>query len=160
MLVGGLGAGCEPAAPQLVPYEALELPEDYGPEDATLTREQVRLRSRILEVPDEVVLGDTLRYVVELANGSDAPVSLEPCPVYYQAYGESGFALSRTSHLNCDDAPPEIASGAALKFEMELPIEDREAVGVDGSIVWYLGAPDGELRQDVNVSGVVKVVAR
>lgn len=155
-----LAAGCSPDTPRVVPYEELALPEDYDDEDATLTEQQVRLGMEMLEVPEEVVFGEDLRYVVELTNESDVPVSLDPCPVYYQAFGESGFAISRTSHLNCDDAPPEISPGAALRFEMKLPIDDPEALHVDSSLVWYLGAPDGDLRADVYVSGVVEVVRR
>ncbi|HYP22012.1 MAG TPA: hypothetical protein VEV43_00395 [Actinomycetota bacterium] len=160
VFVACLLSGCEPAVPAVVPYEPLELPEDVVREDTALTEQQVKLRSDIVEVPDELVLGETLRYVVELTNESGTPVFLDPCPVYYQAWGESGFSVSRLSYLNCDDAPPEIAPGASLRFAMELPIEDPEAVHVDGSIVWYLGSPFGGRKQDVGASGAIDVVRR
>lgn len=142
----------------MVPYEELALPEDYEDADATLTEQQQRLRIDMVEVPERVVFGEDLRYVVELTNDSDVPVFMEPCPVYYQAFGESGFAISRTSYLNCDDAPPEIPPGDAVRFEMKLPVDDPEALHVDSSLIWYLGAPDGDLRTDVYVGGEVEVV--
>ena len=141
--------------PPVVPYEELALPEE---EDGSVTPQQVKLRPRLLEVPDHVEAGDTLRYVVELSNDSGAPVPLDPCPAYYQAWGESSVAIARTSYLNCDDALPEIAPGGALRFEMELPIRGRHVPGVVGSIVWYLGTPDAEVRGEVYTSGEVTAV--
>ena len=161
VVVAGLATGCDPMEPYDVPYAARELPEDFDADEGfTLSEQQLRLRREIHEVPDTVLLGDDLRYVIELANDSGTPVFLDPCPVYYQAWGESGFAVSRISYLNCAEAPPEIQPGSSIRFEMKLPLEDPEAVSVAGSIVWYLGHPDGELRQDVGVSDVIDVVER
>lgn len=142
--------------PDVVPYEALELPEDASDEEQSVTREQLNLVPDFLELPDEVALGDTLRYVVELENTSDQVVSLDPCPVYYQAWGESSVSVSRMSYLNCEDAPGDVAPGESVKFEMQLPLTDVDPIV--GSIVWYLGGPGGETRADVSVSGEVEAV--
>ena len=155
-----MGACAPGPSDAVVPYEELLVPEDLD-EDDVVTDEQLTLEIDFLEVPRKLTLGSDLRYVVELRNEGDDAVELNPCPVYYQAWGESGFAVSRTSYLNCGDAPPLILPGDRLRFEMKLPMTDPEAVSVVGSIVWYLGSPGspaGE-RTDVHVSGETDVVA-
>ncbi|HEX2296343.1 MAG TPA: hypothetical protein VHN37_13670 [Actinomycetota bacterium] len=149
-----LGAcGPTPDPRDVVPYAELPVPEDASDEELAMTSDQLALEIGFADVPQEVTLGSDIRYVVELRNVSDETVSLEPCPVYYQAWGESGFAVSRTSYLNCDEAPPDIPPGERLRFEMRLPVEDREAVQVEGGLVWYLGHPGAEGDQRTDVHG-------
>ncbi|HEX2058064.1 MAG TPA: hypothetical protein VHI71_06815 [Actinomycetota bacterium] len=144
----------------VIPYAELPVPEDASDEELIVTRDQVALVMSFLDVPAKVTLGSDIRYVVELRNVSDETVSLEPCPVYYQAWGESGFSVSRTSYLNCRDAPAEIVPGNRVRFEMRLPVDDEEAVHVDGGLVWYLGHPgaEGEYRMDVQGAEGPKIV--
>lgn len=155
LAVGACDAAPDPRA--VVPYEEVPVPEDASDEDLAVTGDQLALEMQFLDVPRRVTLGSELRYVVELRNTGEDPVPLEPCPPYYQAWGESGFSVSRTSYLNCDEAPPDIPPGGRLRFEMRLPIEEREAVHVVGSIVWYLGSPEGE-RADVSTATVTDIV--
>lgn len=160
-LVAASAIGACDSGNGIVPYRELPVPEDVE-EEGLVTEEQANLEMDFIDVPRTLTLGSELRYVVELRNTSDEAVPLDPCPVYYQAWGESGFAVSRTSYLNCDSAPPQIPAGKAVRFEMRLPIEDPEAVHVVGSIVWYIGHPGSpiEERMDVAVSGETDVVPR
>jgi hypothetical protein len=135
----------------VIPYAFIPVPEDTPEEELRVSKEQAALEVEFPDFPEKVTLGSDIRYVVEVRNASDETVSLEPCPVYYQAWGESGFSVDRTSYLNCDEAPDEIPPGGRLRFEMRLPVDDEEAVHVAGGIVWYLGHPglEGEYRMDV-----------
>lgn len=154
-------AGCDAAPPPggVVPYEALLVDDDVD-EDDLVTEAQLGLRANLVEVPDEVRLEEGLRYVVELRNEGKAAVSLDPCPAYYQAWGESGTGVSRTSYLSCDGAPGEIAPGESMKFEMELPIAEAGAGdGFAGRIIWYLGHPGSADRGEMLVSGEVVTVS-
>lgn len=150
-------AACQGTPPEIVPYEANPIPDDAPAGEPSVTEAQVRLEPELLEVPSKLELGDTLRYVVELRNDTDDPISLDPCPAYYQAWGESSVGVSRTSRLNCAEGPDTIGPGESQKFAMELPLVDTEPT--EGAIVWYLGAPDAARRADVTISGEVEVVA-
>lgn len=80
----------------------------------------------LVEVPPRAPFDGTLRTVVELRNTGDEALSLDPCPVHRQSFGESGTGVFATNELNCPPAPEEIPAGGRLRFaaELELPAEE------------------------------------
>lgn len=141
-------SACESSDPTgTVPYVSQPVPEDANP-DELVTEAQSSLVADLFDVPREVELGGTLRYGVSLENTGDSDVALEPCPAFYQAWGESGTAVSETSFLNCEEAPDAIAPGETARFEMELVLDDVET-DFKGSVVWYLGHPDSSHRGEM-----------
>ena len=105
------------------------------------TPEQAQLKPVLKDVPSTIKPGRDLRYVVELRNPTDDDVSLDPCPAFYQAYGESGTAYFGPGFLNCEDAPLAVPAGGAVRFEMilELPKRFDGRTYFAGSLIWYLG---------------------
>jgi hypothetical protein len=106
------------------------------------TPEQATLKPALLDVPRKVKLGNDLRYVVELRNESDDDVSLDPCPAFYQAWGESATAYFGPGYLNCEDAPSVVPADGAVRFRMVLELPDESIGGshtFTGTIIWYLG---------------------
>lgn len=154
VLVAGGACGGSSGGP--VVYEHLPV-EEEALEEALLTEPQADLVVDFAHVPERFTRGEGLRYVVLLRNTGVEPVSLTPCPAYYQAWGESGTAVSRTSYLNCDDAPGAVAPGAAVRFEMELPVGTQDvAAGFEGILVWYLGHPGGDPRGELINTGWIE----
>jgi hypothetical protein len=104
--------GCtsdQEVATKIVPF--VERPLDVDSFEAPdPTPEQAALKPALLDVPRKVKLGNDLRYVVELRNESDDDVSLDPCPAFYQAWGESGTAYFGPGYLNCEEAPRSCSS--------------------------------------------------
>ena len=85
-----------------------------------------------------------LRYVVELRNESDEDIPLDPCPAFYQAWGESGTGYFGPGYLNCEDAPSVVPVDGAVRFRMVLELPNDNIDGshtFTGTIVWYLGGP-------------------
>jgi hypothetical protein len=83
------------------------------------------LVAELVEVPPRAPFDGTLRTVVELYNPGDEAMSLDPCPIHRQSFGESGTGVFTTNELNCPAAPEEIPAGGRLQFaaELELPAE-------------------------------------
>ena len=71
-----------------------------------------------LELPASVRAGGQLRYVVDVANPTDADMVLDPCPSYVQGLGSAG---KTPLLLNCD-AVHDIAAGKTVRFAMEIPV--------------------------------------
>ncbi len=114
------------------------------------TPEQAALRPALVDVPRRVELGNDLRYVVELRNERGDDVSLDPCPAFYQAWGESGTAYFGPGFLNCEDAPSVVPAGGAIRFRMVLELPDDDIDGQDsftGTIVWNLGGSGSNTEQ-------------
>jgi hypothetical protein len=127
----------------IVPFveRPLKVDPSHAPDP---TPEQASLRPVLLDVPHRVKLGNDLRYVVELRNESDKDVSLDPCPAFYQAWGESATAYFGPGFLNCEDAPSVVPAEGAVRFRMVLELPDDDIEGshsFTGTIVWYLGGP-------------------
>ena len=130
-------------ATEVVPFveRPLNVDSSHAPDP---TPEQATLKPLLLNVPRKVKLGNDLRYVVELRNESDEDVSLDPCPAFYQAWGESGTAYFGPGFLNCEDAPSVVPADGAVRFRMVLELPDDDIEGSNsftGTIVWYLGGP-------------------
>lgn len=129
----------------VVPFK--ELPIDRG--QVRVTQALRSLTISLEDVPREVTLGETARYVVALKNTSPKDVSLEQCPAYGAWYGEGRTAVGEHYLLNCAAAPREIAAYETVRFEMKQQI-DGEGItaGYSGSFHWrLLSAPaDANLR--------------
>lgn len=141
-------AGCDTrtptAQPEIVPYERRPIlqanPDDWPP----LAPEQETLRVTFEQVPKKLPAGDDLRYVVALRNESDDDISLDPCPAYYSAWGESLPVAEANEFLNCSEAPPAIPAQATVRFEMIMDLPD-DLTRESGTIIWRLkGAGDAE----------------
>ena len=140
-LVGCTDDGKAGAA--IVPFveRPLNVDSSHAPDP---TPEQATLKPALLDVPRKVKLGNDLRYVVELRNESDDEVSLDPCPAFYQAWGESGTGYFGPGFLNCEGAPSVVPAEGAVRFRMVLELPDDDIDGshtFTGTIVWYLGGP-------------------
>ena len=135
-------AGCGGYDGGVVPFEEHSEGSLDNADIPPATPEQQRLVPRAKDFPKSLTMGETLRYVVELHNPTEEPISLDPCPGYYQAWGESGTAVFGPGVLNCDEGPDEIGPGETVAFEMELDIP-TSIDGADcfsGSVFWYLGS--------------------
>ena len=131
------------AASEVVPFveRPLNVDSSHAPDT---TPGQAALKPVLMDVPRKVKLGNDLRYVVELRNKSENDVSLNPCPAFYQAWGESGTAYFGPGFLNCEDAPSVVPAEGAVRFRMvlELPDDNIDGPGshsFTGTIIWYLG---------------------
>jgi uncharacterized protein DUF4232 len=72
-----------------------------------------------LELPASVKAGDQLRYVVDIANPTDADMALDPCPSYLeQGPGDPG---KTPLQLNCD-AVHDVPAGETVRFAIQLPV--------------------------------------
>jgi hypothetical protein len=140
-LVGCTDDGTE--ATEVVPFveRPLNVDSSHAPDT---TPGQAALKPVLMDVPRKVKLGNDLRYVVELRNESENDVSLNPCPAFYQAWGESGTAYFGRGFLNCEDAPSVVPADGAVRFGMVLDLPNDNIDGspaLTGTIVWYLGGP-------------------
>jgi hypothetical protein len=131
------------SATEVVPFveRPLNVDSSHAPDT---TPGQAALKPVLMDVPRKVKLGNDLRYVVELRNESDEDVSLDPCPAFYQAWGESGTGYFGPGYLNCEDAPSVVPAHGAVRFGMVLDLPNDNIDGspaLTGTIVWYLGGP-------------------
>jgi hypothetical protein len=152
LLCLGACTGDGKVATEIVPFDERPLNVDTS-EAPDPTPEQATLKPVLLDVPRRVKLGNDLRYVVELRNQSDDDISLDPCPAFYQAWGESGTGYFGPGYLNCEDAPSVVPADGAVRFRMvlELPDENIDGPGshsFTGTIIWHLGA-DGTNTESV-----------
>jgi hypothetical protein len=105
--------------------------------------------SAAFEAPDGVIAGTTLVYVVDLANRSDQPVPLDPCPAYIQAAPRPS-AVKDIETLNCAPAGPIPARGT-VRFEMRMPIPADTPAG-ELEIFWSLIGPELEAAASVDIA--------
>jgi hypothetical protein len=104
------------------------------------------------QVPKEMPLGGTIRYIVVLTNRSSSPVPLRPCPAYAASYGESATIIAQISYLNCGAAPSVVDPGASVPFEMKMRVEGRGiSEGFSGTLTWGL-LPKNESQEDSTVT--------
>jgi hypothetical protein len=94
------------------------------------------LNAELVELPPTAPFAGTIHLIVELSNPGAEPVSLDPCPVYRLAYGESGTVIEINNELNCSVAPDEIPAGGRLRFATELDLPSEEVPrGFLGSVM-------------------------
>ena len=72
---------CDPGKPRSDGTLTLALPRTEGTPAALLPVDRNGLRVT-LELPDDAIPGEPLRYLVRLANPTAFPISLNPCPAY------------------------------------------------------------------------------
>ncbi len=87
-----------------------------------------------LDLPASVQAGDQLRYVVDIANPTDADMTLDPCPSYLQQGPDDPGKTPL--QLNCD-AVHEVAAGQTVRFAMQLPIPADTPTG-PAQVCWTL----------------------
>lgn len=124
----GEAPACDPAVANTTgPWMVFPAPAPESPLTVTV------------DEPEAPEPGGTLAFTVTLANGGEEPVPLDPCPIYWVSYGESGTAVFLTNELNCDEAPAEVGLGEDLRFavEMELPADEIPA-GFVGSLFFRI----------------------
>jgi hypothetical protein len=96
-----------------VPRLGLFAGEGVAPAD----REGLQVR---LTAPATVPAGTVVRMVAQVANPTRSAISLTPCPTWLfeqtEARGGSGATSTR---MPCDQLPTSLASGAAVRFEIE-----------------------------------------
>lgn len=100
-----------------------------------LTTEQTRLEFDIEELPSTVAAGDDLEFLIVVRNPTDRPIALEPCPIMFSSFGESGTATFEISRLNCGEAPREIRANASVRFEWSIPIPSGSNFGFHADFV-------------------------
>jgi hypothetical protein len=103
-----------------------------------------------------------LRYIVELRNESDEDVSLDPCPSFFQVWGEDSLPVFGPGFLNCEEAPPVVPSNGTLRFWMEIPMPN-DFDGQDfyaGTIYWRLSGVSGGFGSDTSAFSRYVVVSK
>ena len=76
--------------------------------------------------------GESLDYVVELANTGTADVTFDPCPAYAEALG----GTRADYRLNCA-AAALIPAGGSVRFAMRLDV-DADVPSGPAKLVWSL----------------------
>jgi len=96
-----------------------------------------------LTAPETVRAGETLVYVVTLANSGDEPLRLDPCGGYRQTLADNSAGepaplkgAHLTLRLNCDD-DPVIPAGGERAYVMELSVPP-DAPELDALLLWQL----------------------
>jgi hypothetical protein len=77
----------------------------------------------VIEAPATVRAGSTLDFVVTLTNPTDAPIALDPCPVYSTGFFKGGGFY----HLNC--AVRDIPAHGSVRFAMRIQVVDYTPLG-------------------------------
>ena len=115
------------------------------------------LESAIVEAPERATVGEDLRYVVEVRNPTEEDVALDPCPVVFSSFGESGTADFLRTLLNCEEAPPEIPAGGTVRFEMRIRVSRAVFLAGPGgnSLFWSMSSEDGTTNA---YGGIIPIV--
>lgn len=122
---------------EVVPFKETQV----DPSSVKTTDAFRHLKVRLEEVPAEVLLGSTARYVAMLTNTSSSAVPLQPCPAYVASFGEGSVATFQRSLLNCEAAPPTVEPGRSVQFEMKMTIEGEDiGPGFEGKFHWRLAS--------------------
>jgi hypothetical protein len=88
-----------------------------GDEVAPADREGLQVR---LTAPASVPAGTIVRLVAEVANPTREPISLTPCPTWLFEQAEARVGSGgRSTRMPCDQLPTSLASGSAVRFEIE-----------------------------------------
>lgn len=100
----------------------------------------------LVDTPTTGTAGGDLRYVVAIANPTDADIALDPCPGYGQEVFSTGDARYEAVNeravyrLNCRTVAALPAKGT-VRFEMRTKVPDRIEPGRRFTVTWALLAP-------------------
>jgi hypothetical protein len=72
-----------------------------------------------LEPPATVAAGTVVRIVAEVANPTRDAISLTPCPTWLLETSDGSGGSGRTTRMPCEQLPASVASGSAVRFEVE-----------------------------------------
>jgi hypothetical protein len=87
--------------------------------------------------PEPVRRGESLHFVVTVANPGDEPVALDPCPNYQTRIDDAPVKAVGVHELHC--AVRAIPGHSSVRFAMELPIPDYTTFTGSATLVWILG---------------------
>jgi hypothetical protein len=111
-----------------------------------------------VEVPASATAGDTLRYVVTLANRGDDAIDLRPCGGFTQLLTSSTaetlewHGVGDLRRLNCDDAPT-LEAGASRSYEMRLEIPADAPTVAEAQLFWALLDGRTDARATLAIAG-------
>lgn len=105
----------------------------------------------VIEAPATVAAGATLDYRVALTNPGDAPVPLDPCPVYQENLYKGHAELV----LNCLGAGGMLPPHSTVRFAMRLVVPDYAPAGV-----WPLTWQVDEARGPAAIASAQVTVTR
>lgn len=94
---------------------------------------QVRALTATLEMPSRITAGTVLVYVVDLANETDQPIALMPCPAYLQSVP----GVKDIEALNCSTVDV-IAPNHDVRFEMHMTLPASAPPTGRTTIAWWL----------------------
>ncbi|MEH0933069.1 hypothetical protein [Micromonospora sp. CPCC 205558] len=103
--------------------------------------------------PSTAVAGSRLTFRVTLANPTDRPLALDPCPAYLMELFSLGDASndavnsSQLYRLNCR-ALPQIAAGGSAVFEMVAEVPASMRAGRQLTVTWKFYLPHFVQRSD------------
>lgn len=124
---------------QVVPFSD-EVQYEIGDRNVPRIREDSPISSLELSIstPETVALDQDLVFSVTLANNTSNDIRLEPCPVYFMAFGESSVGVSPGNwiELNCDEAQV-VPANDSLSFEMRLEDLEEGGAELDGTTIWW-----------------------
>lgn len=119
------------------------------------------LRATLLDAPTAARAGETVHFRIRLTNSNAGPVSLSPCPGYYQerfvlgTEGRAGFNTGQVYRLNCRPVR-SIAGHAFVDFQMQAKVPE-DPPGSTMSVTWRLIAPRLAGRQDLTCGFQVRL---
>ena len=124
-------------------FTLLEFPPDIAEADPEVPVPPGRERLRLaLELPDAPVVEELTPYTIVIANPTDDPVSLKPCPGYRIEYG----GQSSTGRLPCEQLPDQVAVGQTLRITLEAEFGMWDGPDADPArpidVSWAIRGPD------------------
>lgn len=138
---------CDTSQPPRDGTLTVGLPRTEGTPAALVPPDRQNLRVS-LELPDNLDTRGPLGYLVRLANPTDSPISLQPCPAYQVVYGVENVQgamgqVSAVGRLNCDAAPDVVPAGEEIAFEMmQQPFSGGPEGSISGvSVHWGIAGP-------------------
>jgi hypothetical protein len=72
-----------------------------------------------LDAPASVAAGAVVRIVAELSNPTRDAIPLTPCPTWLLEQNDGTGGGARTTRMPCEQLPASVASGSAVRFEVE-----------------------------------------
>jgi hypothetical protein len=92
-----------------------------------------------IQLPDTVIVGTVMTYVVQLSNPTNKAIDLQRCPSYVEVLGNTSTWAKETYALNCGPVAV-IQPNDSVRFEMRIKVPSEATAGqVD--ISWSLAGP-------------------
>lgn len=90
------------------------------------------------DVPTTVAYDQDLVFTVVFTNKTAVDIQLEPCPVFYMAFGESSVGVSPGGwlQLNCGEGRV-VPAEDSLGFEMRIENLEEEGTDLSSSTIWW-----------------------